>query len=234
MIDERPSPPPELRQVALDAARADLPSRAELASIARALPLPGGQPPVPSALPGAIVGALLGLAVVAGGMAWEALHAAPSAPATEGPVPLPIAPIRSAEAASPDPSAEPAPPRPDRTRSPASAPHPSSLPPTDGPSDDAGTPDAADAADADPETEAQLLHRALGAIGRSPAEALELVHVHQRRFPAGALVQEREVLTIDALLRLGRTEEARSRGARFIEAYPSSLHRRRVEALLGE
>jgi outer membrane protein assembly factor BamD (BamD/ComL family) len=84
-----------------------------------------------------------------------------------------------------------------------------------------------------PETEVELLQRAQEALAGSPARALALTREHASRFPGGAFSQEREVVAIDALLRLGQAAEARARGARFVEAYPGSAYRRRIEALLG-
>ena len=250
MNDDPRAPPPDLLQVALEAARADLPSRDELSSIARGLPLrgapsggqAGGAPPaVPSALPGAIVGALLGLVVVAGGMAWEASRVGQGAPAPEGPAALPVAEAPSAAPAARESAPRgPAPRRPERPEVRANAavasssPPPGEAPPGAEASEDAGAAGAEREVAAAEETEAQLLQRALATLGRSPGDALEVLGVHQRRFPSGALAQEREVLAVDALLRLGRREEARARAARFAEAYPGSAHRRRVEALLGE
>ena len=59
------------------------------------------------------------------------------------------------------------------------------------------------------ETEVQLLQRAQDALGGAPAHALELLTQHATRFPSAALGQEREVMSIDALVRLGRIGEAR-------------------------
>jgi len=75
------------------------------------------------------------------------------------------------------------------------------------------------------ETEAHLLARAKDALGPSPAEAYALTIEHAARFPAGALVQERELLAIQALVRLGRGNEAESRRTRFLAAFPGSAYR---------
>lgn len=85
----------------------------------------------------------------------------------------------------------------------------------------------------DPEEEARLLHRAQDALAASPAKALALGQEHARRFPHGLLAQEREVLAIDALVRLGRNAEATRRAEAFARTYPSSSHRRRIDALLS-
>jgi hypothetical protein len=81
--------------------------------------------------------------------------------------------------------------------------------------------------------EVALLDRAQASLAGRPADALASCEEHARRFPKGTLVQEREVLAIDALLRLGRREEAEARAARFRLGFPRSGHLRRVEALLS-
>ncbi|MET0792442.1 MAG: hypothetical protein ABW061_13055, partial [Polyangiaceae bacterium] len=65
------------------------------------------------------------------------------------------------------------------------------------------------------------------------AAALVLAAEHAREFPAGVLTQEREVIAIDALLRLGRRSEAEARAASFHRQFPASAHGRRVDVLLG-
>lgn len=85
----------------------------------------------------------------------------------------------------------------------------------------------------DPEEEARLLHRAQDELAASPARTLATCQEHARRFPRGLLAQEREVLAIDALVRLGRRGEATRRAETFSRAYPSSSHRRRIDALLA-
>jgi hypothetical protein len=79
-----------------------------------------------------------------------------------------------------------------------------------------------------PMSEAALLGAAQAALRSDPGRALALVQEHRRRFAGGALVQEREVIAIEALSRLGRTDEARSRARGFEQAYPGSAHRRKV------
>jgi hypothetical protein len=92
-------------------------------------------------------------------------------------------------------------------------------------------PGAASSAAAGGEPEVELLQRAQAALGADPARALALVREHEQRFPRGALGQEREVIAVGALVALGRTSEARARAARFVELFPRSAYRRRIEAL---
>src|SRR5205085_9990249 len=82
-------------------------------------------------------------------------------------------------------------------------------------------------------TEAQLLQQAQAGLADDPALALAQATEHARRFPGGALSQEREVIAILALQKLGRLDEARARAERFLARYPASAHRRRMEALVG-
>jgi hypothetical protein len=81
-------------------------------------------------------------------------------------------------------------------------------------------------------SEVTLLRRARAAVGSNPSLALEYVTAHARRFPQGALGQEREVIGIDALTRLERTAEARAKASAFLARYPQSAYRLRVQSAL--
>jgi RNA polymerase sigma-70 factor (ECF subfamily) len=83
------------------------------------------------------------------------------------------------------------------------------------------------------ESEAALLGRAQDALADRPGQSLALCAKHQASFPQGNLTQEREVIAIDALVRLGRAAEAEARADRFESSYPTSGHRRRIDSLLG-
>ena len=72
--------------------------------------------------------------------------------------------------------------------------------------------------------EALLLERARTALASNPAQSLALAQRHAAEFPHGLLVQEREVIAISALRRLGRTAEAAARAARFDARFPKSVH----------
>jgi hypothetical protein len=80
--------------------------------------------------------------------------------------------------------------------------------------------------------ELDLLARARRVVASNPARALQLTAEHARRFHDGVLAQEREVLAIDALNRLGHRELAAARARRFIASYPDSAHRVRLVAEL--
>jgi outer membrane protein assembly factor BamD (BamD/ComL family) len=81
-------------------------------------------------------------------------------------------------------------------------------------------------------SELELLKRARAALEAHPARALRLARQHARRFPEGDLVQERQVVVVEALVRLGRVEEARARARRFRQRYPDSIHNRGIDAAL--
>jgi hypothetical protein len=105
--------------------------------------------------------------------------------------------------------------------------------PSDGPGDDhvATTP----AATPDPgPTEGALLLHARQELASDPSGALGLTQEHARRFPSGALVQEREVLAIEALARLGRSSDARRRLDAFRTRFPQSPHIERLTTLIGQ
>jgi hypothetical protein len=78
-------------------------------------------------------------------------------------------------------------------------------------------------------SELELLDRAHQAVKTDAAAALRLVDEHARRFPQSALVQEREALAIEALVGAGRAEAARGRANAFLDRYPTSALRRRIE-----
>jgi hypothetical protein len=78
-------------------------------------------------------------------------------------------------------------------------------------------------------TELELITLAERALRSNPAAALRMTDEHARRFAKGGLTEEREVLAIEALSRLGDTERARARARAFLHAFPASVYRRRVE-----
>jgi len=85
----------------------------------------------------------------------------------------------------------------------------------------------------DPAAELRLLQLAQDALAATPARSLELVRRHTEDFPASALAQEREVIAIEALQRLGRSDEARSRADRFRGRWPGTTHGQRIDRLVG-
>lgn len=83
----------------------------------------------------------------------------------------------------------------------------------------------------DEAAETKLLGDAQSALKSDPAAALRACNEHAKRFPGGSLAQEREALAIEALVRLGRKDDAEKRLARFRGSYPSSGHLRKLESL---
>jgi hypothetical protein len=72
--------------------------------------------------------------------------------------------------------------------------------------------------------EGALLDAARSAIEREDgAAALAATSEHERRFPDGLLVQEREAMAVRALLLVGRADEARARAAKFQARFPDSM-----------
>ncbi len=84
-----------------------------------------------------------------------------------------------------------------------------------------------------PPNEGALLLQARRELTADPAAALALAQEHAHRFPAGALVPEREVLAIEALARLGRGSDARRRLDLFRARFPQSPHISRLDALVA-
>ena len=77
------------------------------------------------------------------------------------------------------------------------------------------------------------MDRARSAIDDAlPDEALALTRQHARLFARGTLAQERDAMTIRALVDLGRESEARSLAARFHAGYPGSVLWPRIESLI--
>lgn len=228
---------------AIHAARADVPDAARARALeARIVPLVLGPPPSVVEAPPAsaavktvaaktFVGISLGktalvsaiVVTFAGTGALTVVRATrPSPPASSSPLPPP-SPIASSLGV---PSA-PAPVVPEQTPAPSAS--PVSVKPRATSSPPPGSPEPTDLA-----AEASLLRRAQDALRSSPADALAFTDEHARRFPRGALAQEREVMAIEALTKLGRQGEAEKRAARFVRTYPESTHRARIDTLLGK
>jgi len=80
------------------------------------------------------------------------------------------------------------------------------------------------------EIEADLLERARSALASNPSRALSLTTEHKLRFPGGVLAQEREVIAIEALRKLGKSDQASLRADQFAKQYPGSAHRHKLDA----
>lgn len=84
-----------------------------------------------------------------------------------------------------------------------------------------------------PESEVELLKRARSTATSDPAQSLAISARHRAEFPNGAFAEERELLVITALLRLGRTGEANARAAAFRSRYPRSAYLVQLERMFG-
>lgn len=160
-----------------------------------------------------VLGVAIGVAVTASRSEVRDVGSTNSAPAA--PVETPALPEKERLLA---PAVAPAP-TPGRT---SSEPHPSKRSP---PSSSAEPPASID-------EEVRLLARMQDAVARDPEGALALGREHRRRFGGGVLEQEREVLAIEALAKLGRLSEAGARADAFKQRFPRSGHARRVAAVL--
>lgn len=78
----------------------------------------------------------------------------------------------------------------------------------------------------------QALSTALKQGDSSRARAL--VAEHERAFPSGQFIEEREAAGARALCQSGRVEAGRKRGQRFVSRWPASIHRSAVEAECGK
>jgi hypothetical protein len=184
------------------------------------------------------VGAALGLgAVVVAGTLWLTLAATehPPAPETAGATTGATAATGAAVAAADvSPAALPelrpsAPDVPPASALPTARPAAPAASARAAASASSPSPNAATASDA--KVEMDLLRKAQTELTTDPKGALATCDEHARRFPRGALAQERDVLAIDALVQLGRKTEAASRAAQFVARYPGSAYRARIEAI---
>lgn len=251
---------PEALRSALLAARADVPSSERLARMAVQLgcaPVLGASEAVSSAAPasgarvvlGSTKGKLVLLASVCvlGGALF---YAARSAEVTPGPLPasMPVpapAPVQGATEASVEPRGpglEPAQ-GPREITLPAVAPAKQATPPQPAartePKSKARAPllaldGRARGEGGDIHAELTLLRRAQESLTPAPSRALALCEEHARRYPSGALQQERELIAVVALLRRGDLKGAHARALRFERAFPGSMHAQRLRALLAD
>jgi hypothetical protein len=220
---------PSLR-AALDAGRREAPSEQRLDAILARLPTEpsggggGGGGAGAAAKPmGALAKVAMGLgaAALVGGAALLLFPSPPTPAVVPPPASTPMliasaqattAPPASLETAVPSPSVA----RPVPTHAVPSSPASVVAPPPD------------------PALEVSLLQDAHDALATAPATALAKCAEQERLFPSSSVAQEREVIAIDALLRLHRDAEAKARAAAFSARFPGSASQRRVDALLGQ
>lgn len=151
-----------------------------------------------------------------------AIEAAPIAPPPQPPPPPP-----PAVAATP-----PAPPKSHAT--PHASPKPHRVVQADPPAPVDPIPDAAPpplAAPAKPHvSEVALLEQARASLrSGNAAAALALADNAAAQYPDGVLVEEREALAIEALIKLDRKADARAKWSQFASSYPHSNYRARLQ-----
>ena len=83
------------------------------------------------------------------------------------------------------------------------------------------------------ETELEVLQRAQAALVSDAGRALAITHEHARAYPNGEFAQEREVIAVEALARLGRGGEASQRAHDLLRRFPRTPYAPRLEAALG-
>jgi hypothetical protein len=239
--------PDELRGL-LDAAHTDVLSRDAIvrvtAGVEQALgprPGPGPSGAAPAA-PWSALAKIAGILVIGGVVIAALALRRPSAPAATAPptapstseeapkpvVPTPIAPSADSDglpatAVEPIASAAPSATLPSRRRA-TPAPTSSAAPAPPSP----GSPGSPGSTTTVME-EHLLLRRARAALQTDPQAALALTREHERRFPQGMLIEEREVIAIEAMARSGSADDARTRLRRFKAEYPTSVHGRELD-----
>ncbi len=85
----------------------------------------------------------------------------------------------------------------------------------------------------DPDQQTKNVARALGVLDTDPARALSICDDDATTFPKGSLAQDREVIAIDALTRLGRLDAAKARAKKFEALYPESPALPKIHRLVG-
>jgi hypothetical protein len=240
-MTEPPIPPRRWREDAslrppggdavLRGARPRAPSARELARLGAAvghigrIPQPGWHPGWKLALAAAGTAA-----VVAGGtFVLRAERQPPPAPQISSPPPALPAARADEEVAIAPPAEAPAPviaPAPDRpaARTPSTHARLRSRP--------AHATAAAVAAD-QLQRETRLIDAARAALAASPGRALAVLEDHRREFPSGQLAAEREFLAVEALRRMGRSDEARRRADALIARWASSPYAARARRVLA-
>lgn len=211
--------PPELRDLFLDAQKPEPLTPATDLRLAAQITALGALPSAAlvKATPWLIAG---GAVVVAGALALVVQHdrarsgPAPGLPpASSGPAP---ATLDKAPAAQPE-----APVASEGKRSPAAS---------TGRVAPAAAPSATEDALAG---EAKLLNQAHAAMATDPRRAHTIASEHAKRYPRGQLAAERNLILVQALVKLGRVREAEARGRALRKSAPSSIYRERLDAILS-
>jgi hypothetical protein len=82
--------------------------------------------------------------------------------------------------------------------------------------------------------EAKLLHQAHGVMATDPRKALAIAGEHARRYPQGQLAAERDLILIQALVKLGRHREAEARARALRKRTPNSIYGQRLDTILQD
>jgi hypothetical protein len=80
--------------------------------------------------------------------------------------------------------------------------------------------------------EAKLLNQAHAVMATDPRKALAIGNEHAKRYPRGQLAAERELILVQALVKLGRAREAETRGRALRKSAPKSIYDQRLDAIL--
>jgi hypothetical protein len=80
--------------------------------------------------------------------------------------------------------------------------------------------------------ETMMLEEARRRMAAEPLRALRMLNLHQRRYPKGELTAERMFLRVDALARLGRTDEAYAVLDALKRRFPDSAYARLAPSLI--
>lgn len=86
---------------------------------------------------------------------------------------------------------------------------------------------------AETRSELELVRQARAALQSDPDQSLALCTIHAKTYPSGQLAEEREVVAIDALMRVGRASDAKARARQFTRRWPQSAYGPRIETLTG-
>ena len=71
------------------------------------------------------------------------------------------------------------------------------------------------------------------AVGSNPSQGLERANQGHQKFNGGMFYQEREALAISALVKLGRSAEARARAHQFLATFPKGPYAERIRKETG-
>jgi hypothetical protein len=83
-----------------------------------------------------------------------------------------------------------------------------------------------------PQTELDLLKQARNAVTSDPLRAYALTERSRALFPQASLAQERDFISITALYRMGREQQARSQALVFRSRYPRSAYLSQIARML--